>query len=480
MATGLITLLGFASSIILARYFGKNEYGRLIIVYTAVSFFAIFTNFGVGEAIIRFMPKYITIEDKRGLNLFVFSTGMLVLVLSALFSFILFRSANLIALSIYNRPEVVYIVQIGSIYLFCYSIFYYLASIYRGLQSWKIEAILTIFPPLVYFFGILLVTKSGIRIVDSVLFSNICAYGISIVLGIAFLCRERHIEFPKISIIPIFSTIKDTLIFSHPLLISSFTFYLMMWFDRLILGVSDTNEALSIYYVATMMVSGFMMIFKVLFEVLSPFVAEIDPSNVEEINTKFQFLFKWFFHISFLLIIVMFYIIDPLVFVAYGENWATTAVIMKVLLLAFLLRATSNPIRMFLVNVFQETKKVAKISVLVLVTNVILSLIFIPLFSYWGAVVSTILSLMVGWFYMAFYIEVIREILPFRLIFKTMISFGILIVTNLIFQFIGVHNSLILLSFSLILFLVLQIVQGEIHKEDFKFCWQIIKVNCVR
>ena len=43
-ATGFVTVLGFATSILLARHFGKNEYGRLIIVYTVVSFFAIFTN----------------------------------------------------------------------------------------------------------------------------------------------------------------------------------------------------------------------------------------------------------------------------------------------------------------------------------------------------------------------------------------------------------------------------------------------------
>jgi len=286
LATGLVTLLGFASSIVLARYFGKNEYGRLIIVYTAVSFFAIFTNFGVGEAIVCFLPKYITIEDKRRLNLFVFSTGILVLTLSALFSIILFRSANLIALSIFNRPEVTYIVQIGSIYLFSYSLFYYLASIFRGLQSWKIEALLSIFPPLIYFCGILLVTMLNIRVIDAALFSNICAYGISIILGIAILYQKKHFSNPKISINSVFHTIKDILIFSHPLLLSSFTFYLMMWFDRLVLGASGNNEALSVYYIATMIVGGFMMIFKVLLEVLSPYVAEIDLSDFKEIDTK--------------------------------------------------------------------------------------------------------------------------------------------------------------------------------------------------
>jgi O-antigen/teichoic acid export membrane protein len=289
--------------------------------------------------------------------------------------------------------------------------------------------------------------------------------------------KGNKLRIPNLSFNPLFKTIKNTLIFSHPLLITSFTFYLVMWFDRLILGVSVTNEALSMYYIATMIIGGFMMIFKVLFEVLSPFVAEIDPLNEHEIKEKFQFLFKWFFHLSILFVIVMFYIVDPLVITAYGESWETSALIMKALLLAFLLRGASNPIRMFLINVFQETKKVATISLLVLVTNVVLSLILIPLFSYWGAVASTITSLAVAWIYMACYIDAIKKMLPFKLIIKSTITISVLILTNLIFVFIDIYNNLILLLISLVLFILLQIIQGEIKKQDLKFCLDVVKAN---
>lgn len=476
-ATGLVTLLGFATSIILARYFGKNEYGKLIIVYTVVSFFAIFTNFGIGEAMVRFLPKYISTNNQKQLNIFAFSSSLLVLIFSAVFSIVLFKSANLIAFKIFNQPDVIYIIQIGSLYLFCYSLLYYLNSIFQGLQDWKIEAVLSIFSSMLYFIGVLLLAWNGIRVIDAVLITNICACGVSIVLGVIILSKKKHLNVPDISFNPIFKTIKDTLSFSHPLLITSFTFYLIMWFDRLILGASATNEALSMYYVATMIIGGFMMMFKVLFEVLSPFVAEIDPSNKQEIRIKFQFLFKWFFHLAIFFVIVMFYIVDPMVIMAYGKSWAPSALIMKALLFAFLLRGASNPIRMFLINVFQETKKVANISILVLVTNVIMSLLLIPLFSYWGAVVSTITSLVVAWIYIACYIKVVKEMLPLQLIFKTSISVLILILINLIFAYTGIFNTFILITISLVLFILLQIMQGQIKKQDLQLCIEVVKAN---
>ncbi|RZB30170.1 MAG: hypothetical protein SRB1_02450 [Desulfobacteraceae bacterium Eth-SRB1] len=477
LATGMVTLLGLATSIVLARYFGKDEYGKLIIVYTVVSFFAIFTNFGIGGAIIRFLPKYIAAGDNRQLNIFSFCAGILVLFFSSFFSAILFFSASFIATVIFHRPDIIYIIQIGSIYLFCYSLLYFMSNIFQGLQKWQIEAPLSIVTPLIYFFGILLVTIIGMKLIDGVLYAHIFAIAVSILLALIVLYKGRHLKIPELSFETAFSTIKDTLVFSLPLIFSSFTFYLMIWFDRLILGASSSNEELISYYIATMILSGAMMMFKVLFTVLSPYVAEIDPSNAQEIDEKFKFLFKWFFHISILFAIAMFFIADPLIIAAYGDNFSSSALIFKVLLVVFILRSTSNPIHMFLVNVFEETKEVARISVLVVIVNVILNLFLIPLFSYWGAVSSSIISYSCAWVYMASRIESIKKLLPVGLIRKSSISLGLIILVNILSHAIGIHNIWLLFIISLFMFMFLQWLQKELQGEDFDFFMKVVRAS---
>ena len=466
-STGMVTLIGFIVSVFIARYFGKDNYAYLILAYTILSFFAIFTNFGICSAVGRFVPLYLEKGKKEDTGFFIKSSVILTSLFTLFFAGLLYLLINPIAKGFFQKPELIPLLEIGVLYLIGSSFLLFVSHLFKAIQRWREESFISVLDSGLYLLGILFLTFLVKGTIKSVLWAHIFASLFTILLGLYILYRK----FPELSWEPIsFKKFEEKsrqiLSFSAPLLFSNFIFYLMMWFDKAMLGIYRSNQELTYYYIAALLIGGFMTLFKVLYTVLSPYLAQVSQSSPEMLREKFVLLFRWFLQICVLICLILYFLSRPLVLSVYGTDYSPTVLIFRIMLLIFILRGVSNPIDMFLVNVFGDTKQILRISLVVVSVNVMMNLVLIPKYGYYGAVTASLAAFILSWGYILIFIKKIRGMIPFSAIFKSVLSLSLVVILNLLFYRLKILNLYLSCALSLVFYIGLLKILNEIKPSD--------------
>jgi len=104
--------IAVATSIVIVRGLGSHDYGVLSMVRTILTFLALICGFGLGQAVLRFMPELRVRRDAEGLRgLFAFVLVVQILVWAAFFALFLFKAGSLEAL--YRTPGLGFILKVG-------------------------------------------------------------------------------------------------------------------------------------------------------------------------------------------------------------------------------------------------------------------------------------------------------------------------------------------------------------------------------
>ncbi|UCF79336.1 MAG: oligosaccharide flippase family protein [Candidatus Eiseniibacteriota bacterium] len=104
--------IAVAMSIVVVRGLGSHDYGVLSIVRTILTFLALICGFGLGQAVLRFMPEFRVRRDVEGLRgLFAFVLVVQLLVWAAFFALFLFKAGSLEAL--YRTPGLGFVLKVG-------------------------------------------------------------------------------------------------------------------------------------------------------------------------------------------------------------------------------------------------------------------------------------------------------------------------------------------------------------------------------
>jgi O-antigen/teichoic acid export membrane protein len=104
--------IAVATSIVVVRGLGSHDYGVLSMVRTILTFLAMICGFGLGQAVLRFMPELRVKRDVEGLRgLFAFVLVVQIVVWAAFFTLFLFKAGSLEAL--YRTPGLALILKVG-------------------------------------------------------------------------------------------------------------------------------------------------------------------------------------------------------------------------------------------------------------------------------------------------------------------------------------------------------------------------------
>ncbi len=104
--------IAVATSIVIVRGLGSHDYGVLSMVRTILTFLAMICGFGLGQAVLRFMPEFRVRRDAEGLRgLFAFVLMVQVVVWAAIFAIFLFEAGGLE--TVFRTPGLGFILKIG-------------------------------------------------------------------------------------------------------------------------------------------------------------------------------------------------------------------------------------------------------------------------------------------------------------------------------------------------------------------------------
>lgn len=441
----IMLFLGFVTSIILNRRYGAETYGLLILVYTVTGILNTVYELGVKATLNRYLPMYLSqgkkskAEQSVHYGLFIVVSSIFVL------SVVTFFLSQPISLGIYKKEGLIPLLRLGILFFIGYASFDFILIVLQGYQSWFYEGFLSALYPLLYLIFVLIAVFAFHVSLDGVIIANILALFFTILLGVYFL-RTKHgllnsSVYSRDSFREFWS---ECVHFGFPVLLSGISFYLMCWFDKILIGKSGNIQNLTFYYIASLFFNALMVLSKVLTNIFMPYLAGISHTSEENLREKFNFLFRWFLIATSALSVIFFFAVRPIIAILYGVNYLPVIVVFQLLLIVFMLRTAIQPLGMYITNVYGETKKSFASGLILTCSIIVFDLFFIPIFGSSGAAYSLIVSYVIYWVALLIIFKKIRKMVPYLLLFQMVVSIIALIVIYALLMRLGISSYSIL------------------------------------
>lgn len=473
----LFLLLTLVISVFLNRYYGKDLYGLLVLVYAVTSFCFFFADLGAKQTINRFIPQYLKKQNEPKIGSLINSAVLYQIMGVALFSSCIFFFSDFIAVNFFHHPELAPLIRVGILFFATFALMDFIFQVFQAYQSWLKESILNVLYLILYLGLICTFTIFLNKSIKNVLFANSIACLLIIILGIFLLPKEirsflcLNFNFSQVRFLN-----KKILTFGLPLLFNNLTFFILMWFDKALLGKYGHLRYVTFYYIAFGFYSGIMAMLKTLYTVFMPYIASFSVESQEKIQDNFRLVFKYFLQVAVFISIVSFFAVEPLVKLLYGADYLPVVVAFRLLTVLIILRAITNPIHMFMLNVYGLVKENLIISSILAASTAILDILLIPLYGYKGAIIAATVGyicFIIG----ALFVRKIRKMIPGVMILNTTICIIALIAAFYLLNLLGIKSPFIFPVILLPFYFVSLIIIKELKSEDLAMIKKIIGVS---
>lgn len=375
---GLVVAASILTTAVLTRTLGTSVFGDYIFITSFVLIFVGLSDLGTSVIGVR----EVSLHNERKFEIFSNILG-----LRLFFSLIIFICFNLL---IFVLPQFnglrtpVLIASFVFPFIVLRTTFQAVLQTYLRLDlSSLLEVIASVFS--LFLLGVIFYLRKSLNLdilvifwLVSTLISSIAGYFISK----RFL--RINMSFNKNVIVGIFKN-------SVPL-----GLYLMIYsiydkgIDSFLLKTFSSSEAVGYYGLAYKIYGNFLFGAGFLMNSLFPIISSLKAEKV-----KLSTLFKKTFSILLLagiLVLVMGYIFSPLIVnIISGSAFLVSSSILRILLFAALISFLNHLTGFFLISL-NEQKYLLLFSIVSLVTNLVLNVIFIPRYSFWAAAVVTVMT----------------------------------------------------------------------------------------
>lgn len=389
--TFLGLLLDIAFKGVLTSYLSPADFGIYALALTVISITGAIATLGLSDGVPRYIAFFRGRNEENKVPELILSAiimGLIAGMLSILVSPALFES--LAGRGFDVQGNILSIVRI-LIFAVPFTILLNLSvSIYRGFDLTNVN---------MYFYNI-------IRPLSLLGFASIAVFlGVSLkgivfadLLSIIFTFSVMAVYF--ISNPPIkpefklkFSEPTKKLIkYSFPLLICATLLNLMTWTDTIMLGYFESAEVVGVYNVVYPFVGFLYMLINSMGFVYVPVASKLWGEDRKEIaGSLYQIMTKWCFILTFPVFALMFVYPEFLLTKIYGAEYASGAIVLRILALGFI----ANSYFGFNYHTLMATGDsgfLMKCSMASAGTNVILNFILIPQYGMAGAAIATSIS----------------------------------------------------------------------------------------
>lgn len=315
-STSIISKLGgLVFSILLARILLPDLYGLYSLVFSVIATIAAFTDLGINTALSKYLAESLSKgkryeAEARSRTRFLFS---LKIILALVISLILFMGASLISNLIFHKPEMIFPLKIGAIYLFAMSIQGFLGTIFYPIKKIKYNAVSEI---------ILQISKIGIflllilmyKTVSNVFLSLALAYTVSILFYIVVLViKKRKLFFGALT--PI-DRRKISIFLGWSILLSAFS-SLYASVNTIMLGFFVENNFIAYYSVMLSIILPISTLFN-MGNIFLPLFTEI---RKDRLKRGFEKITKYSAILSIPASVGLAFILIPILRVIYGANY---------------------------------------------------------------------------------------------------------------------------------------------------------------
>lgn len=380
--------IGFFTTILLARWFSYEIFGRINLLLSLSAILITFLQFGFQNSLVIFSNK----QDGR------FDVARLFFVNREYLKYLLIIGFPFLLLFIYfsNKTylysiEEIFFLLVSPIFLVIYN---YVATFYQAAGIWLkynvlnlLYSLLKAIIILLTFFIIYVIRKESYTYNDYIY--SFLAYSL-ILFAIGWLTSIKYIHFGHPNK-ELKGQLYKTLI---PIGISNLLIIIIMRVDNIIiehfLGVKDV----AIYSAANSIAFAFPLITSSIMKVL---MKEVSKNSLLYLEKILFYQKKYFIHLI-VTILLTFLIAPYLIPLLLGERYTSSVIIFQLLSIVYIGGIFFTPLESFFYT--EDPYKILLIKVLQIFIVVIFGIIFIYFFSLVGMSIAIILSRVVAWIYL--------------------------------------------------------------------------------
>lgn len=401
------SLLGYIFLLLVTRTAGAETWGVFALCLALLNITSIFSRIGVDTAILKYVAQF---KGKMSEIKDVYFQGFsLVLVLSIVFSILLYLFSDLVAELIFHKPQLSSYFKIISSALVPFTIIHINVQTLRGLKMIKEFAFfqhVSMFLGAIVFF-LLLTEFYNIDI----LYSPIVAFTFSIFLVMLIISVFVIKQFNRTKSIRTLSK-KDIVKTSFPMMMSSSILLFMAWSDTIMIGIFKTETDVGVYNVALKlaMVTGILL--GAVNSIVAPKLSE--TYNNDRMD-EFQKLIKQSTRIIFLStlpILIILFLLPGFLLSLFGTEFIIAKTTLLILLIGQVVNAMSGSVG-FILQMTGKERVYQNILIIALLSNISLNLYLIPQYGTEGAAIASAFSLLLWNLCSVFYIYKKYNVLTF-------------------------------------------------------------------
>ena len=384
---GLVFELGFSffSQVIIARFFGKTDYGAISLGVTILGFATAISLLGLNKGIGRNLPMFEETSERRGVLV---SALQMSLPLGLLIGASIFLSAPFLATNVFNDNSVVPILQIFGLTVPFAVLMRLTIGAIQGVKLSRGKVIVRNFVmPATRFLGVVLVLVFGIGILG-IAFAYALAFVVATVAGLYFVYKYTSL-FDNTRPDRMHRTL---LSFSAPLVISTTMTKILSDIDTTLLGIYATTGDIGVYNVVYPLAALLSIPMNALGFLFLPIISELYANDeIDEVNRMYQVVAKWTVLATVPILFGMLFFPESVISVTFGTEYLEGGLALTVLSFAFFLPLVAGPNSNVLASV-GATKYIMYIDTATAGLNIVLNLVLIPRYSFLGAAVATAIS----------------------------------------------------------------------------------------
>lgn len=372
----LSTILALVSIGLITRYLGKEGFGNYATVLAFLSFFSAISDLGLYQTTTREISRPSAREADilgRSMSLRITASFIIVLLSPLIIWFFPYPI---------EVKQAVVIISLSFLFSSAYQILNGLFQKNLAMDKVAISELLGKALQVLIVFLAVRADLGFLWIISAILFNMIFSF------VLIFLFSKKYLTF-KITFD--FRYWRNFLKISYPLGISAFIGFIYFKLDTILLSILKTSADVGIYSAAYKVIENIIffpaMLIGLIFPILSQSIFS-DKARFKDISDK---TFKVFWICIIPLIIAVQFLSDDIIALIGGAGFGESAVVLRILVFSLAAIFFSNFSNSILIA-GNKQKKLLFATLLAAVFNISLNLFFIPIYSYMGAAVISVMT----------------------------------------------------------------------------------------
>jgi O-antigen/teichoic acid export membrane protein len=388
VASSIISAIGV---IIVARLLSPSEYGIVAIAMIGPNFISIFQDWGIGTAMIKYTAQFKSENKPANVRNTLVAGLAFELVSGFLLSIVSFLLAGFLATDVFQRPDMMPLIQIASFTIFAGALLTAAQSAFTGNERMELNSITLILQSCLNTVLMASLVILGFGAFGAILGTTVAVLTAGFISIFILLRLYRGPQAATKDRLRIAETIRNMFKFGLPLSLSAIIGGFLTQFYNFLIAIYATNLMIGNYAVATNFAVLIGLFATPISTMLFPAFSKL---NSQEERKTLRSIFHFSVKYAALLVVpvatALIALSGPVVFIVFGEEYTEAPLFLALIAISFLYSAFGSLSLGNLINGQGETRVNL---LLTLVTSVIgfpLSLVLIPRLGITGLIITSL------------------------------------------------------------------------------------------